>query len=179
MVVAVSSESSMMRPQLATIGQRFAAAAINLVIGMLPLAVPNFIRVYGQSNTGWVRTESFLDVLAIGLGLLQLVFVYKMQGSPGAVFAGLRVQNLDGTPPGIKTTLVRATPYLVAVASIVLMPREGGNQVFVAFFAMVLVGAVTFICLSGIIAALTRERSLTDRITGTDIVKIYSIMGAD
>lgn len=164
-----------MQPQPATRGQRFAAAAINLVIGMLPLSIPNIIFAYSQPDAGWARGDVFLDMLTAGLGLLQLLFVHRMQGSPGAVFAGLRVQYLDGTPPKIKTTLTRAMPYLIVVASSVLMPREDGNQALVGILALVLFGVVAFIVTSGITALVTGGHSLMDRVTGTEIVKAYTI----
>lgn len=167
-----------MQLRLATGGQRLAAAAINLVIGMLPLSVPNIVFAYSQPGLVWARGDSFLDMATAGLALLQLVFVHRMQGSPGAVFVGLRVQYLDGTPPKIKTTLARALPYLIAVTSSVLMPQAGANETLLGILALVLFGVVGFIGASAVTIFFTGGRSLLDRITGTYVVKAYSINSA-
>ena len=154
---------------------RIAAAALNLVIGMLPLSIPNIIFAYSKADAAWARSDVLIDAIAVGLGLIQILFVHRMQGSPGAVFVGLRVQYLDGTPPKIRTTLIRAMPYLIAIASSVLMPREGGNQALVGSLALVLFGVAAFIVASGITAFVAGGRSLADRITDTEVVKAYSI----
>lgn len=162
-----------MLPRSATLEDRIAAAALNLVIGMLPLSIPNIILAYGRADASWTKSDVFLGPITIGLALIQLVFVYRLQGSPGAAFVGLRVQYPGGISPTLKTTLLRATPYMIAVASSVLMPREVENKMLVGVLALVLLAVAVYIFASGIIALVTGGHSLTDRITGTEVVKAF------
>ena len=163
----------MIQPHPAGRNHRFAAAAINLVIGMLPLSIPNLIFACGGPNVVWAKNDSILDGIIAGLAVIQFFLVHRMQGSPGAVFVGLRVQYLDGTPPRFKTTFARAIPYLVAVIASILMPREGQAQTLVSVLAFVYLGIITFAFASGVTFLVTGTRSILDRLTGTEVVKAY------
>lgn len=157
----------------ATRGQRFAAAALNLVIGMLPLSLTNILFDYGEWE--WTKNELLLDMLALTLSLLQVLFVHKMQGSPGAVFVGLRVQCQNGSPLKLRITLMRSVPYLAALLLIVSMPRDGLSSPLIGMSGLLLFALVGFIAISGITSFIKNRQSLLDRITRTEIVKAYSI----
>lgn len=164
-----------MHTRTATRTQRALATAINLLIGLLPISIPNLIFVHSPSRAGWAQSESSFYLVSAVLFLLQFLFVHRMQGSPGYVFAGLRVQYVDGTPPNIKTTFLRATPYLIIVTLRLLILGQRSDPALVEVYSACLLAAIGFIAASGFTALFTNGHSLMDRITGTETVKAYSV----
>ena len=164
-----------MQLPLATRSQRFAATIINLVVGAFPLSIPNIVYSYGAGWGwgSWVKNETALALLSATLCLVQLLLVHRMQGSPGAVFAGLRIQQLDGSPANLRKTLIRGAPFALVVAICISINLSRENQVLIGSLALILFVLLLFIFASGLVVLLGSKRSLIDRLSRIDLVKAY------
>jgi uncharacterized RDD family membrane protein YckC len=151
----------------------FFAGLINLIIGTLPVAVPNFIRRFGGSMPFVSKNEIALDGLALVLGIVQLFIVYKMEGSPGMVFMGLRVRDRYGAPLTVRKVLMRSIPCLALLVAFVAMPPRGYLPILSVSIIVVAGGIVIFTACSGLVAFITGHNSIMDTLTKTKIAKIY------
>lgn len=161
-----------MQTSTAIRSQRVTAALINLVIGGLPVVIPNMVFPASEPSLSWTRMD--VNLLAAGLTTIQLILVHIMQGSPGTIFAGLKVQNLDGSKPLLTTTLVRSIPYLIMVA-VIMAKRGGGSANFPDPLALIAMLTILFLGLSGVALIVTGRHSLLDLVTKTAVVKAYTI----
>ncbi len=158
---------------VATASQRLAAFIVNGVVGGLPVALPSMLDSTVDASAGWSSGQT--NLLAIALTLIQLAFVYFMQGSPGAVFLGLRVQNTDGTKPGFKPTFIRSAPYLVLVAITILQRAVEAPIVPFSITAAVL-SVMIFFGVNGVTIMINGRQSLIDIMSRTRVVKVYKII---
>jgi uncharacterized RDD family membrane protein YckC len=155
---------------------RVAAGIVNLVFGTLPLSATNLMFTYGAAGS-WTRDEVIFRALAVGLALIQLLIVFKMQGSPGYVFAGLRIQLRGGAPLTSKALILRSVPHLLGLVLVLSMPRSSGSErdILVVGLLGICSGAVLMFLLMSASVALLTGASIIDRYSGTEVVKVYSI----
>jgi uncharacterized RDD family membrane protein YckC len=159
----------MTRLCVATPSQRFFAALINGVIGALPAIIPSMMQ--GDSSLSATWTPGKLNLLAGFLALIQIGFVHRMQGSPGVVFLGLTVRNLDGSKLTFATTVVRAIPYLMALA-LMMVKRGIYGTSYAAPVAVGVALVYLFLCLSAFTVFVSGRGSLLDLLTKTMVAKI-------
>lgn len=156
-------------PRPATVSERIGTAMLNSFLGNLPNVLPGILMLYSSADS-WGGKPSNIALLSVGLAVVQFIWVHKMQGSPGYVVAGFRVQLVSGEPPGLKISALRAVPYLVGFVGMAglnvgaVLP----SLPLIAIFAM-------FAAANFIILMLDGRRSLVDKTTGTEVVKSYRI----
>jgi len=121
-----------------------------------------------------IWTPEKVGLLTGVLTLVQLTFVHFMQGSPGAVFVGLKVQYCDGSKPNVTTTLFRAIPYLLVVAFLVAMKPTGIERYHGPLTKIYLV-VLVFLAANGATMLVNGRRSLIDMLTKTEVVKAYKV----
>lgn len=159
-------------PPMATSMQRVGAAILNFVIGTLPLSISNVL--YDYPGALYVlRERMFLNGLSLLLGVLQILFVYYMQGSPGGVFLGLRTEMMDGSRPRAKVVFVRSVPFIVAGVLYRLISWASSDVWLVGIFGVLLVVPLLFIVGSAGFFLVSKERSLLDKVSGSRVVKAY------
>jgi uncharacterized RDD family membrane protein YckC len=163
-----------MTTSTASLSERLAAAMLNLVIGCFPVSVPNVVFRHQFAND-WAGNEIIVDALTLALGLIQLLFIHSFQGSPGAIFSGLRVQTVSGAKPSFMITLVRSVPYLMFLALVILMPRHEGNPILVATLTIAIGLVFVFLAINAAVIMFNGTDSLIDKLTGTVVVKAHSI----
>lgn len=146
---------------------------LNLAFGSWPIAVPNSLYEYWRPHQAWAGNNNILDAIAVILAAIQLLVVYIMQGSPGLVIIGLRVETPEGNRPSLPVVVGRAIPYLVGVVVMRLLWRYSANAVLGALFSWALVVVVILIVISGTVAAFS-GRSLMDTLTNTVVTKAYT-----
>jgi uncharacterized RDD family membrane protein YckC len=101
------------------------------------------------------HSETRLVVFLFGVPLLaavqETVLVASIGQTVGKLLAGVRIQRLDGTPPGWKTSALRAAPLLLVISPVV------GGQLLLLLVYLWTVGA-------------RDQRGLHDRLAGTRVV---------
>jgi uncharacterized RDD family membrane protein YckC len=101
------------------------------------------------------QSETRLVVFLFGVPLLaavqEIVLVASSGQTVGKLLAGVRIQRLDGTPPGWKSSALRAAPLLL-----VIFPVVGGELLMLLVYLWTL-GA-------------RDQRGLHDRLAGTRVV---------
>jgi hypothetical protein len=152
---------------------------LDCVLGTLPATIPTIIFTRPEFSDAWYKEPHFLVAIAGTLAAIQLLFVHKMQGSPGSVFFGLRTQDLAGGPPAFITTVARAAPYLLGLCARTLTYFGRGDSEFLLLMVLVMLLAVIFIGASGLTAIFSDGRTLLDRITHTEVMKVHSIRATD
>lgn len=158
---------------VATASQRIGAAILNCMVGGLPVGLPAMLDSTVEASARWSSAQT--NLLAIALTLLQLAFVHFMQGSPGAVFLGLRVQNTDGTKPGFTPTLIRSMPYLSLVA-ITIVQRAIGAPIVPFSITAAALSVIVFLGVNGVTMMINGRQSLMDMMSQTKVVKVHKVI---
>ena len=138
------------------------------MFGTFPLSVSDLI--YNYSTVSFAKNWCVLSSISATLALIELFLVHRMQGSLGSVVCGLRVQNLNGSAPDFWKTCIRASPYLISLATILARQTE---SISALFGAMGLDLSLIFIVTSGVVTLFGSKHSLIERLTGTELVKAY------
>jgi uncharacterized RDD family membrane protein YckC len=125
---------------------------------------------YYPGQWAWARNDFSLDLITAGLGFVQVILVYRLEGSPGFSFVGLRVRNLEGGPIGLRKFLLRASPYLLALALSMIMPRSLENKELVELLSLGYFLIAGFILVSAFVLCINKSRSLLDMISATQVV---------
>lgn len=155
--------------------RRIVASALNLIFGTLPVGVPSALYNAPELGCPVLKNVLFLNILSIVMLVMQVAVVYYMQGSPGYVFVGLRVEAQGGTRPELRSVMVRSVPYLAAFLIAKIMATVIGNSELFGIFSVLLMVPLVFMLVSGCVLMINREYSLLDRLSKTRVVKAYSI----
>lgn len=160
-------------PRPAQVSERIGAFIVNIFLGALPIAVPTIAQ--SQVVEPWLKSESVWSVLAVTLALFQYIGVYKLRGSPGYIVAGLRVQLSAKEGSMHKAAIIRASPFLFLIGILMILPQMANNPLLMGATAILLLMTFLFLAASGIVLVFDGRRSLIDRMSDTEVVKIYSV----
>lgn len=148
LALRVGSRPALVRRAVARLVDLGLAAAVSLLIafGVAPLLTADPVDA----------SELRLFVFSVGVPLLagfhEAVLVALRGQTAGKMLAGVRIQRLDGTPPGWKTSALRAAPWLLLLAA----PAPVGPPLFLLTYLWTV--------------ATRDQRGLHDRLAGTRVI---------